>query len=156
MALSAIHNETSFSVGDTIRVHYRIIEKEVVAGKTKKEKHEEQKERTQVFEGIVLAIKGTGVNQSFTVHRIGVGNIGIERIFPIISPWIKKIEVKKQGKVRRAKLYYLRGKIGKQAVKITEKVSELSKKTPVSKKVKAKSPVAASQTANVTPASANG
>ena len=156
MAILAKHQETTFHVGDTVQVHYRIIEKEVVSGKTKKEKHEEQKERTQGFTGIVIAIKGVGANQSFTVRRIGVGNIGIERIFPVVSPWIKKVEVKKQGDVRRAKLYYLRGKIGKQAVKITEKVSALSKKTPVSKKVKAKSPVAASQTANVTPASANG
>lgn len=114
MALSTILQGTTFNVGDTLSVHYRIIEKEVVAGKTKREKHEEQKERTQAFTGMVIAIRGTGDNQSFTVRHLGVGNIGVERIFPVISPWIKKIVVKKKGKVRRAKLYYLRGKSKKE------------------------------------------
>lgn len=107
-------------VGDTIRVHYMLIEKEKVAGKTKREVKEETRERIQVFEGIVIAIKGSGVNAMFMVRKIGAGAIGIERIFPLMSPWIKKITVKKQGVVRRAKLYYLRGKIGKEATRVEE------------------------------------
>ena len=107
-------------VGDTVRVHYKLIEKEKVAGKTKREVHEETHERTQVFEGIVIAIKGIGINIMFTVRRIGAASVGIERIFPLSSPWIRKLEIKKAGEVRRAKLYYLRGRTGKSAVKINE------------------------------------
>lgn len=121
MALSILLHDTSLHIGDTVRVHYKIIEKEIVAGKTKKEKHEEQKERTQAFEGIMIKIKGVGDNQTFTVRHMGTGNIGVERIFPVISPWIKRVEVKKKGSVKRAKLYYLRQKSGKEATKITEK-----------------------------------
>lgn len=106
--------------GDTIRVHYKLIEKEKVAGKTKREVKEETRERTQVFEGIVIAIKGGGTNTMVTVRHIGAAAIGVERIFPLISPWIKKIEVKKHGDVRRAKLYYLRAKTGREASRIDE------------------------------------
>lgn len=112
--------QVAFHVGDTIRVHYKLIEKEKVAGKAKKEVHEQTRERTQVFEGIVIAIKGSEDNTMFTVRKIGVDAVGIERIFPLFSPWIKKLEVKKHGDVRRAKLYYLRGKKGKAASKIDE------------------------------------
>lgn len=107
-------------VGDTLRVHYKLIEHEKVSGKTKREVHEETRERTQVFEGIVLAIKGSGANAMFTVRRIGAGAIGVERIFPLISPWIKNIEVKTRANVRRAKLYYLRAKHGREATKLHE------------------------------------
>lgn len=110
----------TFSVGDTVRVHYKLIEKEKVAGKTKREVREELRERTQVFEGIVIAIRGNGENTTFTLRRIGTGNIGVERIYPLFSPWIKKIDVKKRGQVRRAKLYYLRKRTGKAATKINE------------------------------------
>jgi len=112
--------EVAFCVGDTVRVHYKLIEKEKVSGKTKREVHEETHERTQAFEGIVLAIRGSGDNTMFTVRRIGTGAIGIERIFPLVSPWIKKFEVKKRGDVRRAKLYYLRWRKGKAATRINE------------------------------------
>ncbi|OGG24636.1 50S ribosomal protein L19 [Candidatus Gottesmanbacteria bacterium RIFCSPLOWO2_01_FULL_43_11b] len=112
--------DLEFHVGDTVRVHYKLIEKEKVAGKTKREVKEETRERTQVFEGVVIAIKGSGNNLMFTVRHMGAGAIGVERIFPIISPWIKKITVKKSGSVRRAKLYYLRQKIGKEATRIDE------------------------------------
>lgn len=115
-----IGNNT-FHVGDTVQVHYRILEKEKVSGKTKGEVKEEQKERTQIFEGIVIAIRGRGDGTSFVVRRIGVGAIGIERIFPLISPWIKQVVVKKRGDVRRAKLYYLRNQKGKDATFIKEK-----------------------------------
>lgn len=109
-------------IGDTIRVHYKLIEKEKVAGKTKREVKEETRERIQIFEGVLIAIKGSAENTMITVRRIGAGNLGIERIFPLISPWIKKIDVKKKGKVRRAKLYYLRLRTGKSATKIEEVV----------------------------------
>ncbi len=121
MANAALwNNAVQIHVGDTIRVHYRLIEKEKVAGKTKREVKEESRERIQVFEGILIAIKGSAENCMITVRRIGVGAIGMERIFPISSPWIKKIDVKKYGDVRRAKLYYLRDRTGKAATKINE------------------------------------
>jgi large subunit ribosomal protein L19 len=114
----AIWNTVTFHVGDTVRVHYKLIEHEKVAGKAKREVKVETRERTQVFEGIVIAIKGSGANCMFTVRKIGAGAIGIERIFPLVSPWIKKLQVKKPGAVRRAKLYYLRNKQGKEASKV--------------------------------------
>ena len=120
MANRMTWNSVTFHVGDTVRVHYKLIEHEKVAGKTKREVKEEIRERTQVFEGIVISIKGSGANAMFTVRHIGAGAIGIERIFPLISPWIKKIEVKSRARVRRAKLYYLRGKTGKEAGKLHE------------------------------------
>ncbi len=109
-----------FHVGDLVRVHYKLIEKEKVAGKTKREVKEETRERIQVFEGIVIAIKGSGADCMFTVRKIGAAAVGIERIFPLVSPWIRKMEVKKHGEVRRAKLYFLRGKLGKEATRVTQ------------------------------------
>ncbi|MCL4360051.1 50S ribosomal protein L19 [Patescibacteria group bacterium] len=109
-----------FGVGDTVAVHYKLIEKEKVAGKTKREVHEEIHERTQVFEGIVIALRGSGANAMMTVRKIGAGGIGIERIIPVMSPWVRKLIVKKHGSVRRAKLYYLRSRIGKSATRIDE------------------------------------
>lgn len=87
-----------FRIGDTIRVHTRIIEGE--------------KERVQVFTGTVIARKGSGLSETFSVHRVAFGE-GMERVFPLHSPRIAKIEVVKEGHVRRAKLYYLRGTAGK-------------------------------------------
>jgi large subunit ribosomal protein L19 len=89
---------TDFRVGDTIRVHTRIVEGE--------------KERIQVFMGTVIARKGTGLSETFSVHRVAYGE-GMERVFPLHSPRIAKIEVVKEGHVRRSKLYYLRGTSGK-------------------------------------------
>ncbi|KAB2844185.1 MAG: 50S ribosomal protein L19 [Melioribacteraceae bacterium] len=89
-----------FNVGDRIRVHVRVIEGD--------------KERIQPFEGDVIGFKGSGVNKSFTVRKISSG-VGVERIFPLSSPKVAKIEMVKQGKVRRAKLYYLRNLSGKAA-----------------------------------------
>jgi large subunit ribosomal protein L19 len=89
-----------FGPGATIKVHMRVIEA--------------QKERVQVFEGIVLETRGRGPGKTFTVRKMS-GGIGVERIFPYHSPAIKKIEVVKRGKTRRAKLFYLRGKRGKAA-----------------------------------------
>lgn len=94
-------NEAAFNVGDTIRIHTRIIE-------------EGNKERIQVFTGTVIARKGKGASETFTVHRVAYGE-GMERVFPLHSPRIAKIEVVKEGQVRRSKLYYLRGTSGKAA-----------------------------------------
>ncbi len=89
-----------FKPGDTVRVSFRIRE-----GDT---------ERTQVFEGVVLARRGSGLRERFTVRKLSHG-VGVERTFPLHSPRIEKIEVTRRGKVRRAKLYYLRDRIGKHA-----------------------------------------
>ena len=89
-----------FSPGDTIRVHHMI--------------QEGTKERVQIFEGVVICRDGGGVGESFTVRKISY-NVGVERIFPLHSPRIAKIEVKQRGKVRRARLYYLRDLSGKKA-----------------------------------------
>jgi large subunit ribosomal protein L19 len=86
--------------GETVRVHVKVVEGE--------------KERTQVFEGIVIGLSGTGSRAMFTVRKISYG-VGVERIFPIHSPRIDKVEVVARGKVRRAKLYYLRQRSGKAA-----------------------------------------
>ena len=90
----------AFKVGDTVRVHAKI--------------KEGDQERIQVFEGIVLRRKGHGIESSFTVRKISYG-VGVERIFPIHSPMIDKIEIASRGKVRRARLYYLRELSGKKA-----------------------------------------
>src|ERR1700722_18234329 len=87
-----------FRIGDTVRVHTRIIEGE--------------KERVQIFTGTVIARKGTGLSETFSVHRVAYGE-GMERVFPLHSPRIAKIEVVQEGVVRRSKLYYLRGTSGK-------------------------------------------
>ncbi|MFH1309819.1 MAG: 50S ribosomal protein L19 [Candidatus Omnitrophota bacterium] len=104
------------NIGDTVDVHYRI--------------QEENKTRVQVFSGIVIGEKGGGMKRTFTVRRISYGE-GVERIFPVNSPAIEKIVVKKHGKVRRAKLYYLRQKEGKSATKVKEKIVQ-KKKTKTS------------------------
>ncbi|MFH1305524.1 MAG: 50S ribosomal protein L19 [Candidatus Omnitrophota bacterium] len=103
----------SFEIGDTVDVHFRI--------------KEENKMRTQIFDGIVIGKKGGGIRQTFTVRRISYGE-GVERIFPMHSPLIEKVVVKKKGKVRRAKLYYLRSKKGKSATKVKEKIVQKEKK----------------------------
>lgn len=108
MANQAQFEQIIFHVGDTVKIDYKIIEKEKKAGRTKRSVKEEIKERVQPFEGVVLAIRGREENRTFTVRKIATGQIGVERIFPLNSPWIKKIAVKQRGKVRRSKLYYLR------------------------------------------------
>ena len=94
-----------FAPGDTVRVHVRVIE----AGR----------ERVQVFEGVVIGRSGGGIRETFTVRKLSFG-VGVERIFPVHAPIIQKIEVVRRGDVRRAKLYYLRDRVGK-ATRIKEK-----------------------------------
>ncbi len=97
-------NAENFSVGDTVRVSFKIVE-----GAT---------ERIQVFEGIVIAKNNSGIRRTFIVRKISYG-VGVERIFPLHSPRVEKIEVVRRGRVRRAKLYYLRDRVGK-AAKVPE------------------------------------
>jgi large subunit ribosomal protein L19 len=96
-----------FSVGDTVKVLVKI-------------KEGEDKVRLHPFEGVVIAKQGSGIRSSFTVRKVSYGE-GIERVFPLYSPGIERIEVSRLGKTRRAKLYYLRGKVGKRATKIESK-----------------------------------
>ncbi|MBD3279107.1 MAG: 50S ribosomal protein L19 [Candidatus Pacebacteria bacterium] len=96
-----------FAVGDTIKIHQEVTEGE--------------KTRLQVFEGIIIAIKNRGRNQSFTVRKIAANNVGVEKILPVFLPSIKKITLVRRGQVRRSKLYYLRDKIGKAATRVKEK-----------------------------------
>jgi large subunit ribosomal protein L19 len=96
----------AFRPGDTITVHVKVVEGD--------------KERIQQFKGIVMGIKGSGISRTFRVRKISNG-VGVERIFPLHSPNIAKIEKIKEGRVRRAKLYYLRNLTGKSATKIKEK-----------------------------------
>ncbi len=94
-----------FGPGDTVRVHVRVVEG--------------TRERVQVFEGVCIGLKRAGLNSGFTVRKISYGE-GVERVFPLYSPRLEKIEVMRRGRVRRAKLYYLRGRTGKRA-RIAEK-----------------------------------
>ena len=107
MAQYFIYNDQSIGSGDTVAVHQEIVE-----GK---------KKRIQVFQGIVIAIKNRGNGKSFTVRKIGANNVPVEKIYPVRLPSIKKLVVKKSAQVRRAKLYYLRDKVGKAATRIKEK-----------------------------------
>jgi large subunit ribosomal protein L19 len=105
-----------FEIGDTVRVKVRVVE---ARASGKKKTQEEEKERIQVFEGLVIARKGRKEAETFTVRKISFG-IGVERIFPVHSPNLAGIDVVRKGKVRRAKLFYLRDKKGK-AAKISER-----------------------------------
>jgi len=102
----------SFSVGDTVKVYIKIIE--------------EGKQRLQAFEGMVIGRRGAGIRESFTVRRISYGE-GVERVFPLHATTIEKVEVVRRGKVRRAKLYYLRKKVGKKT-EVEEKIGGVSEK----------------------------
>lgn len=114
-----------FSPGDTVDVHLRI--------------KEADKERVQIFSGIVIARRGSGTGSTFMVRRIVQGE-GVERIFPLHSPHIAKIIVRKKGDVRRAKLYYLRGRIGKSA-KVKELIEKVEEKKPEDQKEENNAPV---------------
>lgn len=127
MALFATHNDSKFGVGDEVRVVQKI--------------QDGEKSRTQVFPGTVMGIKGRGVNKMFTVRRIGAQNIGIERIFPLASPTIEKIEVVKSGTVgvKHSKLYYIREKSAREIEKIYARARmKNQKQTGVKTKAKKK------------------
>ena len=110
--LDKIHSEqlrkepTKFGVGDSVRVHTKVVEGD--------------KERIQIFSGVVIGRHGRGLNETFTVRRISYGE-GVERVFPVNSPRVDKVEVERSGSVRRAKLTYLRKRLGKGATLVKEK-----------------------------------
>src|SRR5256885_2007317 len=104
-----------FGVGDTVRVHTKVVEGD--------------KERIQIFSGVVIGRRGHGINETFTVRRISYGE-GVERVFPLHSPRVEKVEVERQGKTRRAKLTYLRKRLGKGATLVKEKGGPMAAPAP--------------------------
>ncbi|MHB1306048.1 MAG: 50S ribosomal protein L19 [Limisphaerales bacterium] len=131
-------NALEFAVGDSVRVHTKVVEGD--------------KERIQIFAGLVIGKRGHGINETFTVRRISYGE-GVERVFPVHSPRIDRVEVERRGLVRRAKLTYLRGRIGKGAMAVKEKTlaSKASKKAvakvePAAPAVTAPDPAPAAET----------
>ena len=106
-------DDAKFNVGDSVRVHTKVVEGD--------------KERIQIFSGVVIGRRGTGMNETFSVRRISYGE-GVERIFPLHSPRVDKIEVERHGDVRRAKLTYLRKRIGKGATLVPEKLQKAAPK----------------------------
>ena len=111
-------DEAKFNVGDSVRVHTKVVEGD--------------KERIQIFSGIVIGKRGGGLNETFTVRRISYGE-GVERIFPFHSPRVDKIEVERQGAVRRAKHTYLRKRLGKGATLVKEKEGRTETATAAAK-----------------------
>jgi large subunit ribosomal protein L19 len=99
-------DDSKFSVGDSVKVHTKVVEGD--------------KERIQIFAGVVIGKRGTGLNETFSVRRISYGE-GVERVFPLHSPRVDKVEVERHGQVRRAKLTYLRKRLGKGATLVNEK-----------------------------------
>ncbi len=112
-------NAAEFGVGDTVRVHTKVVEGD--------------KERIQIFSGVVIGRRGHGINETFTVRRISYGE-GVERVFPVHSPRVDKIEVERQGKTRRAKLTYLRKRLGKGATLVKEKGAAVATTEPATAK----------------------
>jgi large subunit ribosomal protein L19 len=126
-------NTLDFAVGDSVKVHTKVVEGD--------------KERIQVFAGVVIGRRGHGMNSTFTVRRISYGE-GVERIFPVHSPRVERVEVERKGSVRRAKLTYLRKRLGKGATLVREKESRTTEAVAAaaaktSAKAKAKAEVAA-------------
>jgi large subunit ribosomal protein L19 len=104
-------DDSKFAVGDSVRVHTKVVEGD--------------KERIQVFSGVIIGKRGTGLNETFSVRRISYGE-GVERIFPLHSPRVEKVEVEREGSVRRAKLTYLRKRLGKGATLVKEKAEKIA------------------------------
>lgn len=129
MANTLTYNDQTFSVGDTISVSQKILEGDKI--------------RTQIFEGILMAVRGSGNGKSFRVRKIADAAVGVERIWPVMTPMIKKITLKKRGSARRAKLYYLRSRTGKEALQVktaTEKPKPEPAKPAAKKTAKKKPP----------------
>ncbi len=112
-------NSADFAVGDTVRVHTKVVEGD--------------KERIQIFSGVVIGRRGHGLNEMFTVRRISYGE-GVERVFPLHSPRVDKVEVERKGSVRRAKLTYLRRRLGKGATLVREKEGKAAAGAPAEEK----------------------
>ena len=106
-------DDSKFAVGDSVKVHTKVIEGD--------------KERIQIFSGVIIGKRGTGLNETFSVRRISYGE-GVERVFPLHSPRVEKVEVERQGAVRRAKLTYLRKRLGKGATLVKEKAEKVAAK----------------------------
>jgi large subunit ribosomal protein L19 len=104
-------DDPKFAVGDSVRVHTKVVEGD--------------KERIQIFSGVIIGKRGTGLNETFSVRRISYGE-GVERIFPLHSPRVEKVEVEREGSVRRAKLTYLRKRLGKGATLVKEKSEKVA------------------------------
>jgi|SRR5580700_6748777 large subunit ribosomal protein L19 len=104
-------DDPKFAVGDSVRVHTKVVEGD--------------KERIQIFSGVIIGKRGTGLNETFSVRRISYGE-GVERIFPLHSPRVEKVEVEREGAVRRAKLTYLRKRLGKGATLVKEKAEKIA------------------------------
>jgi large subunit ribosomal protein L19 len=130
-------DKIEFCVGDTIKVSLAVKEGE--------------KTRTQIFQGIVIAIRGTGEGKNFIVRKIATGAIGVEKILPINTPTITGIEIVKKGKVRRAKLYFLRDLIGKKATKVKDVFVKKGQKASIEVPVEATTEVAEAKEAKVRP-----
>src|SRR5579862_7043718 len=128
-----------FNVGDSVRVHTKVVEGD--------------KERIQIFSGVVIGKRGRGLNETFTVRRISYGE-GVERIFPLHSPRVDKIEVERKGSVRRAKLTYLRKRLGKGATLVKEKEGSSAAADNAAAKVAAKAAAKAEAKAAAAPATA--
>src|SRR5437870_7658106 len=109
-------DDSKFGVGDSVRVHTKVVEGD--------------KERIQIFSGVVIGKRGRGLNETFTVRRISYGE-GVERIFPLHSPRVDKIEVERKGSTRRAKLTYLRKRLGRSATLVKEKEARTLAAVPV-------------------------
>ncbi|MGC9942212.1 MAG: 50S ribosomal protein L19 [Verrucomicrobiota bacterium] len=104
-------DDSKFAVGDSVKVHTKVVEGD--------------KERIQIFAGVIIGKRGTGLNETFSVRRISYGE-GVERIFPLHSPRVEKVEVEREGSVRRAKLTYLRKRLGKGATLVKEKSEKIA------------------------------
>ncbi|OGM29798.1 hypothetical protein A2801_00140 [Candidatus Woesebacteria bacterium RIFCSPHIGHO2_01_FULL_41_10] len=129
MAIKTTHGETTFGVGDVVRVHQLVVE----TGK-------EDKMRTQIFEGTVIGIRGKATGKSFIVRRVGAQNVGIEQIFPLHSPLIKKVEIKRSGVsgAEQAKLYYFRDKSRREIETVYKRAARRNKVVAIPAKSKSK------------------
>jgi large subunit ribosomal protein L19 len=131
-----------FTAGDTVAVHVRVVEG--------------QKERIQIFKGTVIAMRGRGANLKFTVRKISSG-VGVERVFPVNSPSVAKVELEKEGQVRRSKLYYLRERVGKKArIREKETNNSLSTEEKAEKEAARAQNIAAKQAAKAAKKAENG
>ncbi len=136
MANSFTFQDQTFHTGDTVKLHLSVTESD--------------KTRIQIFEGLIIGIRGRDLGKSITVRKIATASVGVERIVPLHSPLLQKIDLKAQGQVRRAKLYYLRSRIGKQATKV--KLKDTTNSKPITKTT-SKTKTTSSNKSKTTPSS---